>query len=419
MRLLVEPGDYVLRNAGDMAMLHVAISRLAALWPNASIQVFTSEPDLLVEFCPTAIPAFAPLPGSYERPSLRPVPLIMKRLLFKSEAVRRRLTPLFKYIRRLQARDARSRQRLPRAVLEAISCADAMVFAGMGAINDAFPEYALGLLERIELALGYRKPVVMVGQGIGPLEHPVLRSKAMAVLPRVPFIALREGRSGIPLLLSLGVDPDRVMVTGDDAIEIAISSGSARAASGFGVNLRAASYADVDSEFVFQCREILQRAARTFGAPMVPVPISAFPGEEDAITIQRLMAGNSGTSTGAMNVDTPLKIIDQIKSCRIVFTGAYHAAVFGLSLGVPVVCLAKSDYYRDKFLGVADMFGLGCEVILAREPGWQPELANALERAWRTADEVKPHLLAAAERQLILSRAGYQKVYDIVSSQEI
>jgi len=300
-----------------------------------------------------------------------------------------------------------------------------MIFAGMGAINDAFPEYALGLLERIEQALKYRKPVVMVGQGIGPLEHPILRSKAMAVLPRLSFIALREGKAGMPLLLSLGVNPDRVMVTGDDAIEIAISAGSACAAPGFGVNLRAAGYADVDSEFVFQCREILRRAARRFGAPMVPVPISAFPGEEDAITIQRIISENSETSADGMNIDTPCKIIDQIKSCRIVFTGAYHAAVFGLSLGVPVVCLAKSDYYRGKFLGVADLFGIGCEVIMAREPNWESRLANALESAWRTADEVKPHLLAAAQRQLILSRAAYKKLSEIVtgnasaSSQEI
>jgi colanic acid/amylovoran biosynthesis protein len=291
-----------------------------------------------------------------------------------------------------------------------------MVVAGMGALTDAFPEYTWGLLDRIEQALGYRKPVVIVGQGIGPLENPELRSKAMAVLPRVSFIAVRERRSGIPLLSSLGVDPDRVMVTGDDAIEMAISAGPARAGMGFGVSLRVAAYAEVDLGFVSQCREVLQSAARTFGAPMVPVPISRTPGEEDALTIQWIMAEYSEASNGGMNVDTPLKVIDQIKSCRIVFTGAYHAAVFALSLGVPAICLAKSDYYRDKFLGLAEWFGTGCEVILAHEPDWLPKLANALEKAWRTADEVKPYLLAAAERQLVLSRAAYQKVYDIVTA---
>ena len=47
VRILVEPSDYVLRNAGDMAMLHVAVTRLSSLWPAASIQVLSDTPDLL------------------------------------------------------------------------------------------------------------------------------------------------------------------------------------------------------------------------------------------------------------------------------------------------------------------------------------------------------------------------------------
>jgi len=115
-------------------------------------------------------------------------------------------------------------------------------------------------------------------------------------------------------------------------------------------------------------------------------------------------------------VDTPFKVLYQIKSCRLVFAGSYHAAVFALSLGVPVVCLARSHYYRDKFLGLAELFGTGCIVILAREPNWKPLLANALESAWHSVDEVKPHLLAAAKRQVLLSRAAYQRVFEILSA---
>jgi hypothetical protein len=39
VRVLVEPSDYVLRNAGDMAMLRTVVSRLAQKWSNALIQV--------------------------------------------------------------------------------------------------------------------------------------------------------------------------------------------------------------------------------------------------------------------------------------------------------------------------------------------------------------------------------------------
>jgi polysaccharide pyruvyl transferase WcaK-like protein len=417
MRLLVEPSDYVFRNAGDMAMMHVAISRLAAFWPDASIEVLTADPDLLAVFCPGTIPLLAPPPGSPSSDYLsKRIQRITKQLLFRNAATLRRLSSLIRYLRQTQPRRRFFGQNLPKTVVDAISRADALVVTGMGGITDAFPEYAWGLLDRIETALRYGKPVAMLGQGMGPLEHPELRSKATAVLPHVGFIALREGRAGIPLLQSLGVDPDRVVVTGDDAIEIAVSAGSAQLGSGLGVNLRAATYAEVDFELVAQCREVLQGAARTFGAPIVPVPISTVSGEEDALTIQHLMSEYAGGLNCRMDVDSPLKVIGQVMLCRIVFAGSYHAAVFALSLGVPVVCFAQSNYYRDKFLGIAELFGSGCRIILAREPNWQHKLANALDEAWRTADEVKPHLLSAADRQLSLSRAAYQRVYHLVTS---
>lgn len=39
--VVVEPSDYVLRNAGDMAMLEVAVTRLADSWPDASVLVLS------------------------------------------------------------------------------------------------------------------------------------------------------------------------------------------------------------------------------------------------------------------------------------------------------------------------------------------------------------------------------------------
>src|SRR5215469_2652015 len=56
LRILVEPSDYVLRNAGDMAMLRTAVLRLIKKWPNALIQVLSDEPDALLAFCPEVTP---------------------------------------------------------------------------------------------------------------------------------------------------------------------------------------------------------------------------------------------------------------------------------------------------------------------------------------------------------------------------
>jgi glycosyltransferase involved in cell wall biosynthesis len=44
------------RNAGDMAMLRTAVSRLAQKWSNALIQVLSDEPHVLQAFCPEVTP---------------------------------------------------------------------------------------------------------------------------------------------------------------------------------------------------------------------------------------------------------------------------------------------------------------------------------------------------------------------------
>ena len=49
-------------------------------------------------------------------------------------------------------------------------------------------------------------------------------------------------------------------------------------------------------------------------------------------------------------------------------TGAYHAAVFALAQGIPVVCLSNSPYYLAKFQGLEDLFGVGCTIVTLSEP---------------------------------------------------
>jgi polysaccharide pyruvyl transferase WcaK-like protein len=47
----------------------------------------------------------------------------------------------------------------------------------------------------------------------------------------------------------------------------------------------------------------------------------------------------------------------------VVVAGSYHAAVFALSQGIPVVALVKSPYYVNKMVGLGDQFGAGCEIV--------------------------------------------------------
>jgi polysaccharide pyruvyl transferase WcaK-like protein len=383
MRIVLEPSDSEFWNVGDVAMTHVAYTRVAALWPHAAIQVLAEPSDLLAVFCPRATPLLAPT---------------------RREG---RLTRLLRRLRRTRVPDARP---FAAAELAAIPGADLLVVCGMGGVTDAFRDYAFGLLDRIELALRSDVAVAMVGQGIGPLADPALRARAAAVLPRVGLIALREERASRPQLEELGVSPARVATTGDDAIELAYSLRAPSVGRGLGVNLRLAPYAAVDRARVAQLRPVLQRAARAYHTPLVPIATA----RSDAETSMQLVSGYDDVHGALGYLETPLAVIEQLKQCRAIVAGSYHAAVFALALGIPAVCVANSAYYRDKFLGLAALFEVGCEVVVLGGGDDAAALATALDRVWQASEALRPDLWAAAERQIALGQAAYRRIRDLV-----
>ncbi len=103
-------------------------------------------------------------------------------------------------------------------------------------------------------------------------------------------------------------------------------------------------------------------AGRRLAVPLQPIAISAVPGEEDAAALAGVFDGVE--DIGAPEVPTLNDVLAATARCRVVVTGSYHAAVFALSIGVPAIGLAASRYYEDKFLGLAEQFGEGCEVVM-------------------------------------------------------
>jgi colanic acid/amylovoran biosynthesis protein len=256
----------------------------------------------------------------------------------------------------------------------------------------------------------------MVGQGFGPLHTRKLVKQARAVLPHIDFIGIREERASLPLLLSLGVASDRVMTTGDDAIEMAYRLKRDSLGEGLGVNVRIADYSGVDRSLLEPLRQVLRDAARAHRVPMVPLPISHVPGEADLETIRYVMdADHDSFGDGS-----PLKpldaVIQEVQKCRLVITGSYHAGVFALANGIPTIGLAKSAYYRDKFMGLSALFGQGCETVLLEKPDFVQHLKDAITRLWNAAERFKPLLLANAARQIELGYEAYNRIGDAVSS---
>lgn len=409
-RFLVEGCDYVLQNIGDMAMLLVAIERLRALSPDATIQVLTDVPAALEEWCPTASPFPARgrhlwLEGDRLRAGLRKV-----LPLRSADAVRRSIPgPVADVVDRfLGAGDQARLQK--RQFVRAVQECDLLIVPGMGGITDAFPDYAIGVLETMELALQYGRPVAMVGQGIGPLDDPQLRARAASVLPRIDLIALRERRAGEPLLLALGVEPQRTIVTGDDALQVGYDLRCDALGSGLGVNLRLADYAGIDAESARSVGEVLRDKAAEEAAPLIPIPISLVDGEADLETLRTMLPNALPEVEAATALCSPADIVRQVQRCRVVVTGSYHAGVFALGAGIPVVAIVGSRYYEDKFRGLSDMFGVGCEVVMLRDKDFSAALRVSISRLWTEADELRPHIYRAAKAQIAAGHAAYRKV---------
>src|SRR4029077_3795903 len=113
---------------------------------------------------------------------------------------------------------------------------------------------------------------------------------------------------------------------------------------------------------------------------------------------------------GGAALDTPSKLIAATGRCRVVVTAAYHAAVFALAQGVPVVGVGSSSYYLRKFEGLAAEFRGGCQVVRTDATGLAADLEAAVAVAWEAAPGTRSALLGSAARQVECGRAAYQRL---------
>lgn len=426
MRIIVETalnrGDAEYLNLGDVSMLQVAVRRLQRLWPSASIYVLTDSGDELQRFCPGATPlsragrdrwigeSFAL--GRLHDHLPRPVASVLRGA---TDALEHSLPKLLRTLvcLRLALRDSERIWTGLRDFLTAMESADLLVVCGAGGFTDSSKDWNLTTLGTLETALRRGVPVAMLGQGMGPLSDAEILARAKAVLPAVGLITLRGGRGAQALAESLGIPPSRAPVTGDEAVELAYEARPDELGRDVGVNLRVASYAEVTDEVCDRLRPVLQRFARGHGAALRPVPIAFHSRASDHIAIRRILKGYDDQTDGGRALDTPLKVIEQAGRCRVVVTGAYHAAVFSLSQGIPVIGLANSADYIAKFDGLGDLFGRGCQTLLLDDPAFSRKLEAALDDAWDSAPDVRLPLQQAAARQIASSWGAYQRIRDL------
>jgi colanic acid/amylovoran biosynthesis protein len=301
----------------------------------------------------------------------------------------------------------------PSPFVQALHAADLYLVCGLGGLTDSARGFSQLVLDTTRLAIARGTPVAWLSQNVGPCEDRDLLALMRKVLPRAALIAVRERLHAPALLEALGVPSDRIVVTGDDAIESAYRARPSHLGHALGVNIRVAPYAGIDDRLASQLGGSILDFQRAHCVPMEPLPITRHAHARDADTLQTLLSRAGLRGDGGLAMDTPEQVIAAAGRCRAVVSGAYHAAVFALAQGVPTVCLAGSAYYHGKFAGLAELFGPGCQVIDTTSADAARDLLRALTRVWQDPDELRPSLLEAARVQVELGRTAYQRLTDL------
>lgn len=403
VHILMEQSGHALLNVGDWAMLQVATRRCEALFPGCHIKVIAEQPSRLKHCLPYA----DAITLKARRMALGPGSLFGRFSGYFHEldasivsSFPRMCVPIVLSRYRTFGSNAKTVEEF----YSTVRSADLVIASGGGYITDRFPEMVKGVCSVLYLAQKYNVPTAMIGQGLGPLTRPALQKIARRAMRGLNLLTLREKVQGLSIARRLGVRTDRIRVTGDDAIELAYDQRTQLKGNFLGLNVRTAHYANMPASALRQLAQVVQNLLRTLRTQPQLIPISLHEDEDATSTSKLILGGQTGIPVGA----TPEEVIRAAGRCRLIITGSYHAGVFALSQGVPVIGLARSQYYLDKFSGLSDQFGSGCEYVYMDSHNAPREIEDKALRLWENADHYCPELLRRAEDQIAWGRAAFQ-----------
>ncbi|MVU80524.1 polysaccharide pyruvyl transferase family protein [Nocardia sp. ET3-3] len=404
-------------------MMAMTVERLREHWPQARIGMLTDEPHVLRGVLPSAEPVVAHSGGHWGRGGL--AGLLDEQAgihLLGPAALRwRSATETPKHY----LRDVKNRARRKPAVAPdlppvpaALTEADLVIALGGGYLTDVAGHQAHRTLNLLEAAQRHGIPNVLLGQGLGPMRDAHLLRRAAEVLPGTDLIAVREGLRGPRLLADLGVPADKIMITGDDAVEFAYRLRRPGIGTDLGLCLRISDYDKVSDSARDTLGAVVRREAAALDSALAPLIVSEY--DDDRRHTLPLLAGATRTRPAIGCTGTAQDVARQVSRCRVVVTSAYHLAVFALSQGIPAVAVTASQYYDDKFYGLADMFDAdsetaGLRIVHLDMDNLDAELTRAIRLLWESAPEVRDTLQQRAVEQIDAGRAGLDRVYGLVS----
>ncbi len=422
MKILIDNSGYELRNFGDIAMLVATVERIKNLTPEAIIYVFTKEPNRLNDICPNVQAVDTKgrnewlqtwnLFGGLHKLCPEGLKQSLKKFEFSFKS------NFFSTALSIIALRMKLRRHDFQAVKDFISLlksVDIVIATGGGFINDEFSVHAQNVLKTIYMAQKINKKTAMVGQGLGPINDLDLISIAKKVFPKLELVGLRESTYSYEIAEWLGARKEDIIVTGDDAVLIAYRNRKTHNGNNIGFNLRVAKYSNLDTESIVKIKKIVTLLSEKVGGGILPIAISIHEGDSDILSLEGLL----DTKIKHTYPDSLNSVIDIIGECKIVITGSYHAGVFALSQGIPVIGIAASDYYRQKFEGLRNQFKANSCYIVDMEHSLDlVKFEKIIEKLIDNAKHNYPSLLVRAEEQINSSDQVVKQLTQLVKNED-
>ncbi|MCE5278148.1 MAG: polysaccharide pyruvyl transferase family protein [Planctomycetaceae bacterium] len=370
-------------NAGDSAQMLCALERLERMIPDAEVvvaKVYAVDDTQLYRDRPIGI-GISPFLHKPLPPIIRSVMALWRRipLLGRLHSVVM-WHVLSSRGRRLvwAAAIARRTGRVPllnakgREFVRLIASSDAVYCSGGGNLNDKWLTSELVprcTLYRVAHAL--RKPLIVSGQGIGPLKS----RKGEALLARsmrwARIIGCRDFSESRDLLLKLGLEQSKPVSLGDDATDLRVSPPQrireilqAEAVTDDGKPLVAVHVRLHTFPQDFRKHESVTRYVQTLDAMIeeldcrllfIPITYARAKAYDqdmgDAFEIFTRLKNRNRCHFICREAYSPPDMKGVVAACKLVVAFSYHAWVFGMTSGVPALGLFFGDYFRLKAEG--------------------------------------------------------------------
>lgn len=384
---------------GDEAMLEANLDALRALVPGLTATVISRDPAWTAQlYGVRAVPTFGFPAGA--------------------EGADGRRTLLGRLVRHLRRRGASAP--VGEEVIAAVAASDGVIVSGGGNLSGSWPEQVHERAALCEVAHACGKPVVFLGQTLGPALCPETEGLLVRALSRARLVGVRELASA-GVALALGVSPGRLFYQTDDALFLEPCPVESEWALPFrrggqpwiAVTFDPLLAEPVASSSLDALAAQLARLAERTGARLVFVPhVAGSPSDPQAD------AGAARALAAHLPPGVPLFICAALTSRQtkwltgqadLVVSTRYHPLVFGLAEGVPGVGVVTDEYRRVKLYGALAHAGLGPSCLSLAEAAGDRLLQASLS-LWSRRAALRASLSRRADRWRRDERGRWQAV---------